>query len=169
MATRVQRSGTLRVWRELSAAVRFGRAGGRCECCGRPHAQTICHLGDGRWWDEESGYWRDGQGRRLSWRAVADAGRLSFSRVMLACTAADDARPSNDPTNLLALCRRCLMLRRASAYRQLRRLSRLRRRALGDLFFGPYPPNRLNADELQLWRDRLDRGRLIAISTAGAG
>ncbi len=42
-------------WRELSASIRFRRAKGRCEGCGRPHGRVVLHLGDGRWWDEEVG------------------------------------------------------------------------------------------------------------------
>jgi hypothetical protein len=42
-------------WPQLSAMIRFERAKGRCERCGRPHRQEIQHLGDGRWWDEENG------------------------------------------------------------------------------------------------------------------
>lgn len=50
-------------WRELSAFIRFDRAKGRCEHCRRPHGRDVLHLGDGRWWDEDAGRWRDGQGR----------------------------------------------------------------------------------------------------------
>jgi hypothetical protein len=39
-------------WPQLSAVIRFERAKGRCERCGRPHGREIQHLGDGRWWDE---------------------------------------------------------------------------------------------------------------------
>ncbi|HVG49534.1 MAG TPA: hypothetical protein VM899_15535 [Rubellimicrobium sp.] len=52
-------------WRELSQLIRFGRAKGRCERCGRPHGQDDTHLGDGTWWDSERGAWRDGRGRRV--------------------------------------------------------------------------------------------------------
>ncbi len=45
--------------------IRFDRAGGRCECCGRPHGRRVVHLGDGRWWDGETASWRDGSGRRV--------------------------------------------------------------------------------------------------------
>jgi hypothetical protein len=38
-------------WRELSARVRFARAGGRCQGCGRPHLAVLRCLPDGRWWD----------------------------------------------------------------------------------------------------------------------
>ena len=31
-------------WPQLSATIRFGRAGGAREGCGRPHGQTIYHL-----------------------------------------------------------------------------------------------------------------------------
>jgi len=37
-------------WRELSIVIRFKRAQGCCEHCGRPHGKTVVHLGDGRWW-----------------------------------------------------------------------------------------------------------------------
>ena len=40
-------------WPQLSGAIRFGRAKGRCEHCRRPHGRLVFHLGDGRWWDEE--------------------------------------------------------------------------------------------------------------------
>ena len=52
-------------WRELSALIRFRRAKGRCKRCGRPHGQTVMHLGDGTWWDEERETWCSGQGRRV--------------------------------------------------------------------------------------------------------
>jgi hypothetical protein len=35
-------------WPQLSAAIRFGRAKGRCERCRRPHGRLVFHLGDGR-------------------------------------------------------------------------------------------------------------------------
>ena len=42
-------------WRELSHVIRFTRAQGRCERCGRPHGRNVTHLGDGTWWDAERG------------------------------------------------------------------------------------------------------------------
>ena len=44
-------------WPQLSAVIRFKRAGGRCEICGRPHGRQVKHLGDGRWWDEDRQSW----------------------------------------------------------------------------------------------------------------
>ena len=41
-------------WPQISHWVRFVRAKGRCQVCGRPHGETVRHLGDGRWWDEAS-------------------------------------------------------------------------------------------------------------------
>ncbi len=35
-------------WPQLSDAIRFRRARGRCEKCARPHLQQVFHLGDGR-------------------------------------------------------------------------------------------------------------------------
>lgn len=60
-------------WRELSAFVRFQRARGRCERCGRPHGAKVQHLGDGRWFDEER-CWRDDRGRAV--RGLASPDRL---------------------------------------------------------------------------------------------
>lgn len=73
-------------WPELSAVVRFRRAGGRCEACKRPHLQRVHHLGDGRWWDADAGSWRDGTGRRLRGRLMTEdlLGRVRTTRVMLA-------------------------------------------------------------------------------------
>ena len=41
-------------WPQLSAVIRFRRAGGRCEGCGRPHLQRVVCLSDGRWWEAEA-------------------------------------------------------------------------------------------------------------------
>ena len=50
-------------WRELSSHVRFERAGGRCQRCGRPHLALLRCLPDGRWFDEQAATWRDRRGR----------------------------------------------------------------------------------------------------------
>ena len=52
-------------WPQISDHIRFGRAGGRCEQCGRPHKRRVAHLGDGRWWDVEARAWRSGRGRKV--------------------------------------------------------------------------------------------------------
>ena len=52
-------------WPQISHWVRFVRAKGHCQVCGRPHGETVRHLGDGRWWDETEQTWRDGRGRKV--------------------------------------------------------------------------------------------------------
>lgn len=49
-------------WPQLSDAIRFRRARGRCEACAHPHLQRVFHSGDGRWEGAEISDWRDGQG-----------------------------------------------------------------------------------------------------------
>lgn len=126
-------------WRELSDVIRFKRAKGRCEQCGRPHGQTISHLGDGRWFDPDDGTWRDGQGRAVDWVDYQDyKGQLRQTRVILA-TAHLDHNPSNNrPRNLKALCQRCHLRHDRKEHRQRSRITIRSRRALGDLFEGLY-------------------------------
>ena len=38
-------------WVQLSRYVRFERAGGICQGCGRRHGDTVDCLPDGRWYD----------------------------------------------------------------------------------------------------------------------
>ena len=134
-------------WRELSLLVRFRRARGRCERCGRPHGQDVVHLGDGRWWDAEREAWRDGQGRRVRglpppaaleaaqpW--LADLGprpQLPVTRVVLASCHLDHDPGNNRPRNLAAFCQRCHMLHDASQHRRTRWRKAFRRRAAADL------------------------------------
>ena len=77
-------------WPQLSEAIRFHRARGRCEeCeCARPHLQRVFHLGDGRWWDAEISGWRDGQGRRLRTRLRNEnlLARIRITKVVLAAS-----------------------------------------------------------------------------------
>ena len=84
-------------WPQLSAVIRFKRARGRCEGCGRPHGRLVVHLGDGRWWDAEKGVWRDGKGRVVRRRVpvppvVLEA--VQSTRVYLAT-----AHRDHDPTH----------------------------------------------------------------------
>ncbi|MEH3145259.1 MAG: hypothetical protein PGN34_07900 [Methylobacterium frigidaeris] len=128
-------------WRELSMVIRFDRAKGRCEGCGRPHGERICHLGDGRWWDAALGLWRDGSGRRLRGRLRTEdlLGAVRTTRVVLA-TAHRDHDPSNNRDgNLAAFCQRCHLLHDRPEHRRQRWRTLFRRKALGDLFGGPYP------------------------------
>lgn len=72
-------------WRELSDLVRFTRAKGCCEHCDRPHGKTVLHLGDGRWWDAERRWWRDGKGRRVRAPGGNILALVRSTRVWLAC------------------------------------------------------------------------------------
>ena len=71
-------------WPQVSRWVRFVRARGRCETCGRPHGETVRHLGDGRWWDEARQTWRDGRGREIPCPAPAEAQPVRATKVVLA-------------------------------------------------------------------------------------
>ena len=134
-------------WPELSRLIRFGRAKGRCEHCGRPHGRDVVHLGDGTWWDEEQGRWRDGRGRRVrdlpppsllearqpALEGLGPVTSLPVTRVVLAsCHLAHDPG-RNGPRDLAALCQRCHMLHDAPEHRRTRWRKRFTRRAAGDL------------------------------------
>ena len=126
-------------WKQLSAVIRFERAKGRCETCGRPHGKLVQHLGDGRWWDEEPGAWRNGRGRALPrFTPPRDGLAIRHTKVVLA-TAHLDHDPTNNPaSNLRALCQRCHMLHDRDEHRRQRWLTLRARKAVGDLFLGPY-------------------------------
>ena len=131
-------------WPQLSAMIRFERAKGRCECCGRPHGQVVHHLGDGRWWDEEQRCWRSGKGRALTRPAALDVANppsatlVRTTHVVLATAHLDHDPTNNRPRNLKALCQRCHMLHDRLEHRLQRNATLRRRRALGDLFQGTY-------------------------------
>lgn len=134
-------------WRELSRLVRFTRAKGRCEHCGRPHGKDVVHLGDGTWWDAERGTWRDGRGCRVRGvpaPEVLEAAQpgltgleqqpsLPVTRVVLASAHLDHDPSHNRLRNLAALCQRCHMLHDAAEHRRTRWRKAFRRRAAGDL------------------------------------
>ncbi len=125
---------------QLSAVIRFQRAGGRCEACKRPHGQSVFHLGDGRWWDGEGGTWRDGGGRRVRPAPGVDDvfGRVRRTRVVLAAAHRDHDTSNNANANLAAFCQRCHMIHDRPEHRRRRWQTLFRRKALGDLFGGPY-------------------------------
>ena len=126
-------------WRELSIAIRFGRAKGACEGCGRPHGRTVVHLGDGRWWDAGEGWWRDGRGRRVRVKIDADVlGSVRRTRVVLATAHRNHNTADNTATNLVAFCQRCHMVHDRPEHRRRRWVTMFRRKASGDLFGGPY-------------------------------
>ncbi len=129
-------------WQQISTSIRFGRAKGRCEQCGRPHGRLVFHLGDGRWWDVDAKTWRNGKGRalsRLSSLAPAPEGEaIKTTKVVLAAAHLDHDPGNNRPRNLKAFCQRCHMLHDRAEHQRRRSLTFRMRKALGDLFLGPY-------------------------------
>lgn len=126
-------------WSQLSAVIRFSRARGCCEGCGRPHGRMVYHLGDGRWWDADAGRWRDGWGRRIRIATEADIlGRARRTRVVLATAHRDHDTSNNADANLAAFCQRCHMIHDWPEHQRRRWRTLFRRKALGDLFGGPY-------------------------------
>jgi hypothetical protein len=126
-------------WRELSAVIRFERAQGHCEHCARPHGRIVICLGDGRWWDAERSAWRDGQGRLLRHGLeIISLAEIRSTRVYLATAHLDHDPANNRWRNLKALCQRCHLLHDRDEHRRQRWLTLRMRKALGDLFLGPY-------------------------------
>jgi hypothetical protein len=126
-------------WRELSSHVRFERAGGRCQRCGRPHLALLRCLPDGRWFDEQAATWRDRRGRPARWPDLVEATRFRMTRVVLAAAHLDSDPTNNRLKNLRALCQRCHMLHDRPHHLVQRWITYRRRLAFGDLFLGPYP------------------------------
>jgi hypothetical protein len=125
-------------WQLISRRIRFERARGRCEECGRPHGTVLVQLPDGRWWDEAKGTWRADDGGEAAWPDMVDYAAMRQRRYHLG-TAHLDHDPANcRPRNLRALCQRCHLGHDRLEHRRRRRLGWLRRRAMGDLFQGPY-------------------------------
>jgi hypothetical protein len=96
-------------WPQLSRQIRFVRAKGACEQCGRPHGWIVLHLGDGRWWDAEAGRWRDGKGQSLKTQPAAAeiSAAVRRTRVYLATAHRNHDTSANGPGNLAAWCQRC--------------------------------------------------------------
>lgn len=128
-------------WPQLTDLIRFKRAAGRCEQCHRPHGRTVTHLGDGRWWCEETSRWKDGRGRLLRLRTPPALlpEQTKTTRVVLATAHLDNNPGNNEAANLRALCQRCHMIHDRPEHLRRRRLAYLLSRAIGDLFTGRYP------------------------------
>jgi hypothetical protein len=127
-------------WPQLSRVIRFERAKGRCEHCGRPHGQTVFHLGDGRWFDAERTAWRDQQGRRIRVRLPEPVpSETPQTRVRLSTAHLDHDLSNNDARNLAALCQRCHMQHNRVENQRRRWMTLRARKAIGDLFMGLYP------------------------------
>ena len=106
-------------WRELSRRVRFERAGGACEGCGRPHGRTIRCLPDGRWFDPGRRTWRDRRGRAARWPDLEEMTRQYTTRVVLAAAHLDNDAGNNRLRNLRSFCQRCHLRHDRSAGKDL--------------------------------------------------
>ena len=124
-------------WQQLSAVIRFERAKGRCDGCGRPHGRQVQCLPDGRWYDEERATWRCGRGRAVRGKVTAEI-IPRLTKVTLATAHLDHDPTNNDAANLKALCQRCHMLHDRHEHRRQRWLTLRSRKAIGDFFLGPY-------------------------------
>jgi hypothetical protein len=163
-------------WPQTSAAVRFGRAKGRCERCDRPHGHQIRQLADGRWYDADRRTWRDDMGREAEWPSILDYSPHKTWRVVLAAVTIDH-NPSNcRPINLMALCQRCHITHSRAEHLRRRRITYLLRHAIGDLFAGHYPapslgmpaqaPPRQDARDEDCWRVRMETSLSASRATA---
>src|SRR3954465_1570471 len=125
-------------WPQLSRYVRFERAGGVCQSCGRPHGEIVRVLPDGRWYDAARQTWRNGRGRPARWPTIEEAIRMRQTRVVLAVAHLDHNPSNNQLRNLRGFCQRCHLIHDRPHHLARRRITYLLRRALGDLFLGRY-------------------------------
>lgn len=115
-------------WSAISHRIRFERARGRCEACGRPHGALVITTADGGWIDPATGEaWLPGP-----------AEFRGATRVHLATAHVDHDPTNRAEHNLKAWCQRCHMLHDAPHHFAQRRLTLRSKWALADLFDGPY-------------------------------
>ena len=132
-------------WPELSRRIRFGRAGGECERCKRPHGAVLRCLPDGRWYDPRVGTWRDRRGREARWPDLEEMTRQRTTRVTLSTAHLD-----HDPTNcrlrnLRSLCQSCHLAHDRVWHLLQRWITYRMRYAVADLFLGAYQHGRAAA------------------------
>jgi hypothetical protein len=102
-----------------------------------PYTRLVAHLGNGRWWDADTGYWRSDRGQRVAVRGRLDMASVRTTYVVLACAHLDHDPGHNLPNNLAALCQRCHMLHDAAEHRWQRWWNVFRLCALRDLYEDP--------------------------------
>ena len=141
-------------WPEISRWVRFERAGGRCEQCGRPHKARVRQLADGRWLDRAPmanlganlgadlgadlgagrPVWRDDRGGAAPWPDIVDYTAAREAWVILAAAHLDHDPTNSAADNLRCLCQRCHLAHDRAHHRAHYRRTIRRRRAWRDLF-----------------------------------
>jgi len=125
-------------WHAISERIRFARARGACEGCGRPHGHALHVLPGGRWFDPIRGSWRDRRGRDIGFPDLLERLDIRTTRVVLATAHLDHDPRHNSARNLRALCQRCHLLHDRAHHTRQRALTIRRRSALADLFEGLY-------------------------------
>jgi hypothetical protein len=118
-------------WDSLSHRIRFDRAQGRCEACGRPHGALVITLANGGWIDPATGE------AALSGHC-RDIVFTGSTRVVLSTAHVDHDPTNRREHNLRAWCQRCHLLHDAPHHFAQRRITLRSRWALADLFDGPY-------------------------------
>jgi hypothetical protein len=144
-------------WRQISEAIRFGRAKARCEQCGRPHMSHVAHLGDGRWWDSPARCWRNDRGRHEAVKEVVFAA-VRTTYVVLACAHLNHDPGDSTPGNLRALCQRCHIIHDAAEHRWRRWWNVFRLCALRDLYEDP-----------RFAHERLDSAPVVEVASLHLG
>jgi hypothetical protein len=105
----------------------------------RTHQPELRTNGQGiRWFDAARHTWRNGRGRPARWPDLEEVVRMRRTRVILAAAHLDHDPSNNRWGNLKSLCQRCHMIHDRPHHLARRRITYLLRRALGDLFLGPY-------------------------------
>lgn len=118
-------------WPSLSRTIRFER-------CGRSHRSRIRQLGDGRWYDALHNDWRNDRGDWAPWPDIVDYATVGVKQIILAAAHLDHDPTNSSEENLKALCQRCHLAHDRPHHRRRFAVTILGRRALGDLFSGPY-------------------------------
>ena len=102
-------------------------------------AETVYHLGDGRWWDASIGGWCDGHGRTLRRQpTIEDLGVIRTTHIVLATAHRDHDTANNFDRNLAAFCQRCHINHDRPEHKRRRWRTLFRRKAIRDLFRGLY-------------------------------
>lgn len=139
------------MWRMVSRYVRFDRARGLCEHCGRPHGLRLHFHADGRTFERAD--WRYPDGAPAPYPNLLEWGAVSTRRVWLATAHLNHNPLQTHDRNLAALCQRCHLAHDRDHHVVNARSTRRRRReeerahyAVADLF-PPEPTPLLMAAE----------------------
>jgi hypothetical protein len=80
----------------------------------------------------------DRRGRIARWPDLEQVAQMRTTHVVLAAAHLDHDPTNNRLRNLRSFCQRCHMIHDRPRHLAQRRITYLLRRALGDLFLGPY-------------------------------